>query len=464
MSSSPRPQDHQQVAPQPNCLIIPQLEPYHASSAAATFSEFAAAHTLAQLSSSASSSSGPSIVLPTAPTSHLQAPRDASVSLSPAPMPSVTASAPSEQATATTTATASASSARAGTNTNSASGTRRKRRRPPKSYVVLIAEAILNSPMKCLSIREIYAAIAAAYPTHYADPVDLGWQNTVRYNLSRHPAFVKVPHPPKYVGPTTSNRSSFWTISQEFLAQFERGNFVSAESLDPAGYPGHASSAAAPVTAAKDQAGADATRQDAPSPRRQRTVSLCHKPAVPLPMPLSPVASPHTPILAPVKTISALAQPPASLVQQQKQQRHHHHPYAVPTPLPPMSVDHHYQHLGSLPTPTLSPSMHTFAGSSSSSVFFPLRSPNALSSSGFHGGQQSHHYPHPHHIVSPLLMPSPAASATTTDRQGRSATRELSPVGVVAPAHDEPSSPMSSPSSSHGGSVHKMSLSFLMSA
>ncbi|KAI9142844.1 hypothetical protein BKA69DRAFT_1134676 [Paraphysoderma sedebokerense] len=110
----------------------------------------------------------------------------------------------------------------------------RKRVRPPKSYVLLISEAILESKNRMLTLRELYYAIMNKFPEVY-NLSDLGWQNTIRYNLSRNHCFQKIsrsvvqsssPSLCQLPGdPKIKAKGGYWTVRKEYLPYFERGIF-----------------------------------------------------------------------------------------------------------------------------------------------------------------------------------------------------------------------------------------------
>ena len=64
--------------------------------------------------------------------------------------------------------------------------------KPSSSYVVLIHEALTNSPTGQMSLPQIYRAIERRYPFFKLRVQTQGWQSSVRHNLSQHPAFRKI--------------------------------------------------------------------------------------------------------------------------------------------------------------------------------------------------------------------------------------------------------------------------------
>ncbi|KAI4150331.1 MAG: hypothetical protein LQ340_004148 [Diploschistes diacapsis] len=64
--------------------------------------------------------------------------------------------------------------------------------KPQQSYVVLIHEALTNAPTGQMSLPLIYKAIERRYPYFKFKVQTVGWQSSIRHNLSQHPAFRKV--------------------------------------------------------------------------------------------------------------------------------------------------------------------------------------------------------------------------------------------------------------------------------
>ncbi|KAJ2358431.1 hypothetical protein IWW50_005072 [Coemansia erecta] len=89
----------------------------------------------------------------------------------------------------------------------------RKRRRPPYSYTALIAQAILVSEHKQLTLREIYDSINRMYPQICQGP-DIGWQNTIRHNLSLNNCFKRIPRQqlPSSLSSKLRGKGSYWMV------------------------------------------------------------------------------------------------------------------------------------------------------------------------------------------------------------------------------------------------------------
>ncbi|KAI4290810.1 forkhead box protein J2/3 [Pancytospora philotis] len=90
-----------------------------------------------------------------------------------------------------------------------AKGRGKKERRPHISYAELITMAIESSPDSMLTLKEIYAWISQHYP--YFDNARVGWQNSIRHNLSLNRCFYKVPR-----SEGSRGKGSYWKINYDF--------------------------------------------------------------------------------------------------------------------------------------------------------------------------------------------------------------------------------------------------------
>ncbi|KAJ2397738.1 hypothetical protein GGI05_000484 [Coemansia sp. RSA 2603] len=97
-------------------------------------------------------------------------------------------------------------------------GLTKRRRRPPYSYTALIAQAILVSEHKQLTLREIYDSINRMCPQICQGP-DVGWQNTIRHNLSLNICFRRIPR--HELPPSQSiklrGKGSYWTVDLDLM-------------------------------------------------------------------------------------------------------------------------------------------------------------------------------------------------------------------------------------------------------
>ncbi|XWW97619.1 hypothetical protein V2A60_005604 [Cordyceps javanica] len=101
--------------------------------------------------------------------------------------------------------------------------------KPPHSYAQLIGMAILRSPMRRLTLAQIYKWISDNYS--FYKPDDAGWQNSIRHNLSLHKNFIKIERPKDDPG-----KGNYWGIEPGTEHQFlkekpPRKSAPSAENL-----------------------------------------------------------------------------------------------------------------------------------------------------------------------------------------------------------------------------------------
>ncbi|OMH81264.1 Forkhead box protein I3 [Zancudomyces culisetae] len=94
----------------------------------------------------------------------------------------------------------------------------KKRRRPPFSYTVIIAHAIMSAPDRKMSLKSIYYWIKTNYPKIF-EGSDVGWQNTIRHNLSLNSYFKRVQVEGKLIDNVSekATRGSFWTIDFDMM-------------------------------------------------------------------------------------------------------------------------------------------------------------------------------------------------------------------------------------------------------
>ncbi|KAH9951003.1 hypothetical protein B0H21DRAFT_776385 [Amylocystis lapponica] len=78
--------------------------------------------------------------------------------------------------------------------------------RPQHTLPVILRCAILGSPKKRLTIREIYAAMERKYP--YYKTAGPAWKQSVRHHLSLNRLFERQPRPP-----TDPGFGSYWTVN-----------------------------------------------------------------------------------------------------------------------------------------------------------------------------------------------------------------------------------------------------------
>ena len=88
--------------------------------------------------------------------------------------------------------------------------------KPPETYMILIAKAILACETGRASLTEIYEHIMVQH-SFYRDTT-LSWRNAVRHNLSTNECFVKA-------GRTETGRGYYWAIHPSCVQAFRKGNF-----------------------------------------------------------------------------------------------------------------------------------------------------------------------------------------------------------------------------------------------
>lgn len=91
--------------------------------------------------------------------------------------------------------------------------------KPPLSYISLITMAIQNSPVKMLTLSEIYDYITDRYPFYRQN--QQRWQNSVRHSLSYNDCFVKVRRTAHRPG-----KGSFWALHPDSGNMFENGCYL----------------------------------------------------------------------------------------------------------------------------------------------------------------------------------------------------------------------------------------------
>lgn len=64
--------------------------------------------------------------------------------------------------------------------------------KPPQNYIVLIHEALSNSETGAMALPQIYRAMQRRYPYFKLRATTVGWQSSVRHNLSQNGAFRKI--------------------------------------------------------------------------------------------------------------------------------------------------------------------------------------------------------------------------------------------------------------------------------
>ncbi|KAL8668086.1 MAG: hypothetical protein Q9202_000064 [Teloschistes flavicans] len=99
--------------------------------------------------------------------------------------------------------------------------------KPQSSYVILIHEALSNSPTGQMSLPQIYRAIERKYPFYKLRVQTTGWQSSVRHNLSQHPAFRKIER---------DGKGWMWGLVPEISIEKEKKRRMSPPSMPAQGY------------------------------------------------------------------------------------------------------------------------------------------------------------------------------------------------------------------------------------
>ncbi|ONH69103.1 Forkhead transcription factor HCM1 [Cyberlindnera fabianii] len=86
--------------------------------------------------------------------------------------------------------------------------------KPPYSYATLIGMAILRGDQRKLTLSQIYHWISSTFK--YYSRNDVGWQNSIRHNLSLNKAFVKAEKAP-------DGKGHYWEVASGCEMQFVKG-------------------------------------------------------------------------------------------------------------------------------------------------------------------------------------------------------------------------------------------------
>ncbi|CAK9436121.1 uncharacterized protein LODBEIA_P06790 [Lodderomyces beijingensis] len=93
--------------------------------------------------------------------------------------------------------------------------------KPPYSYATLIGISILSHPDKRLTLSHIYQWISDTFKFYRKE--DVGWQNSIRHNLSLNKAFVKGEK-------SKDGKGHFWCIKPGYEEQFLKSRSVKRSS------------------------------------------------------------------------------------------------------------------------------------------------------------------------------------------------------------------------------------------
>ncbi|EDK42234.1 conserved hypothetical protein [Lodderomyces elongisporus NRRL YB-4239] len=125
--------------------------------------------------------------------------------------------------------------------------------KPPYSYATLIGISILSHPEKKLTLANIYSWISDTFRFYKKEEV--GWQNSIRHNLSLNKAFVKGEK-------SKDGKGHFWCIKPGYEEQFLKSRSVKKSSyhevMDQISYATKINAAIAAKKAAEAKAKAEA--------------------------------------------------------------------------------------------------------------------------------------------------------------------------------------------------------------
>ncbi|XP_057315801.1 protein lin-31-like [Hydractinia symbiolongicarpus] len=91
--------------------------------------------------------------------------------------------------------------------------------KPPYSYVALCAMAIHSSPVKMMTLSQIYKFIMDNFPFYRKNSTR--WQNSLRHNLSFNDCFVKVSKTSEHGG-----KGNYWKLHKNSAQMFEEGSLL----------------------------------------------------------------------------------------------------------------------------------------------------------------------------------------------------------------------------------------------
>lgn len=97
--------------------------------------------------------------------------------------------------------------------------------KPPFSYATLIGMAILRGNDRKLTLSQIYHWISSTFK--YYRKNDVGWQNSIRHNLSLNKAFIKTEK-------SSDGKGHYWEVQKGYEMQFLKGKSGKRSSLPPA--------------------------------------------------------------------------------------------------------------------------------------------------------------------------------------------------------------------------------------
>ncbi|KAI5955482.1 HCM1 [Candida theae] len=159
-----------------------------------------------------------------------------------------------EEASTSTSSTDTASTTTSNTSVPNKPFNLYSEEKPPYSYATLIGIAILSQPQKRLTLANIYQWISDTF--NFYKKEEVGWQNSIRHNLSLNKAFVKAEK-------SRDGKGHYWRIKPGFEEQFLRSRSVKKSSyhevMDQLNYATKMNAAMAAAAAADEDAKATTT-------------------------------------------------------------------------------------------------------------------------------------------------------------------------------------------------------------
>ncbi|KAJ1983309.1 hypothetical protein H4R34_001364 [Dimargaris verticillata] len=191
--------------------------------------------------------------------------------------------------------------------------------KPAYSYASLIAQAILASPERKLTLNSVYKWIQENHPFYQGK--ETGWQNSIRHNLSLNKCFIKISRNNSEPG-----KGSFWTIDPKYLNCFADGVFKKVRTFtrkNPTPNTTKPRSASKPTSARHASENQEnlvtpvkARKRPASGTAKDRTPALKKTKSTPLPVTsAAPLASGPKPLervaSAPLPMVTAMGSPMA---------------------------------------------------------------------------------------------------------------------------------------------------------
>ncbi|KAK4054472.1 Pre-rRNA-processing protein fhl1 [Microbotryomycetes sp. JL201] len=124
-----------------------------------------------------------------------------------------------------------------------------RQKKPPYTYASLVAQAIMDSAAKRLTLTAICEWVEERWP--YFQSNQPGWQNSIRHNLSLARGFIKLPRKADEPG-----KGSFWALDPASMEAFDGHNYRKKIVKNPPATSSALKSSAAPMTSATAPASA----------------------------------------------------------------------------------------------------------------------------------------------------------------------------------------------------------------